>query len=72
MANLIIDDKTYDIEQLPEDAKAQVTSLQFVERELQQIGATVAVYQTARNAYLNALRPYLLAIDGAQAAPLKH
>lgn len=72
MATLTIDNKTYDIERLPDEAKAQVTSLQFVERELQQLHATLAVFQTARNAYISALMPHLVALDAQAVKPLHH
>jgi len=67
MANLIINDKTYDIEKLSDEAKAQVISLQFVDAELQRLNANIAVFQTARNGYINALQPHLAALDGVAA-----
>ena len=65
MATLTINDKSYDIEKLSEEAKAQVLSLQFVDAELARLNATLAVYQTARIGYMNALKPHLAAIDAA-------
>lgn len=62
MANLIINDKTYDIDKLSEEAKAQVVSLQFVDAEIARFNATIAVFQTARNGYIKALLPHLEAI----------
>lgn len=59
MANLIINDKTYDLDQFSDEAKAQVISLQFVDAEIQRLNAMIAVFQTARNGYLNALLPQL-------------
>lgn len=59
MANLIINNKTYDIDKLPAEALAQVQSLQFVDAELARLNATVAVFQTARNGYIKALLPHL-------------
>ncbi len=64
MPNLIIDNKSYDIDQLGDDAKAQVANLQYVETELQRLNATIAVFQTARNAYVAALRPLLATAKG--------
>lgn len=54
-----IDDKDYDLDQLSDDAKAQLTSLQFVDAELQRLNAQAAVLQTARAAYSKALNEAL-------------
>ncbi len=72
MATLSIDNKSYDIEQLSDEAKAQVASLQYVEAELQRLGATIAVFQTARNAYLSVLRPLLASANGQEIKPQQH
>lgn len=72
MATLSIDNKSYDIEQLSDEAKAQVVSLQYVETELQRLNATIAVFQTARNAYLSALRPMLASANGQEIKPQQH
>ena len=71
MAILNINDKSYDIDKLSEEAKGQMVSLQFVDAELARLNATVAVFQTARIGYLNALRPHLAAIDAGNLEP-KH
>ena len=62
MAILNINDKSYDIDKLSPEARAQMLSLQFVDAEIARLNATVAVFQTARIAYLNALTPQLEAI----------
>jgi hypothetical protein len=59
MATLTIDDKTYDLDQLSPQAMAQVKSPQFVDAELERLKATMAVFQTARVGYINALKPHL-------------
>ena len=59
MPNIKIDDKEYDIDALSEEAKNQVLSLQFVDAELARLNAQVAVHQTARIAYSNALKDML-------------
>ena len=46
----------YDIDKLSDDAKAQLVSLQFCDQELQRLQAQAAAYQTARQAYANALK----------------
>ena len=59
MATLTINDKTYDISKLSSEAKAQVTNLRFVDTEIAHLNATLAVLQTARNTYIQALMPRL-------------
>lgn len=59
MATLSINDKTYDIDKLPPEARAQMLSIQFVDAEIARMTATLAVMQTARIGYLNALAPHL-------------
>jgi hypothetical protein len=59
-----IDDKDYDFDQLSDNAKAQLASLQFVDAELQRIAAQTAVLQTARMAYAKALSEALPAGAG--------
>ena len=50
-----IDDKDYDTESLSEQAKAQLSGLQFVDQELARLQAQAAILQTARIAYAKAL-----------------
>lgn len=59
MPIIAIDEKEYELEQLSEEAKNQLASLQFVDAELQRLNAQIAVYQTARMAYANALKEVL-------------
>jgi hypothetical protein len=54
-----IDDKDYDTESLSEEAIAQLTSIQFVDQELQRLHAQAAILQTARIAYAKALNDAL-------------
>lgn len=61
MPTIKIDDKEYDFDQLSDNAKAQLASLQFVDAELQRINAQTAVLQTARMAYAKALGEALAA-----------
>ncbi len=51
-----IDGVDYQVESLSETGKAQLRSLQFVESQLQQLHDEAAVFQTARQAYLAALK----------------
>lgn len=50
-----IDNKDYELDQLSDEAKAQLASLQFVDAELQRLNGQAAVLQTARMAYAKAL-----------------
>jgi hypothetical protein len=62
MAKITIDDKDYETDDLSEDAKAQLQSLQFVINEISRIELKTAALQTARNAYAQALQ---IALDKA-------
>ena len=59
MATLTIDGKEYDTEQLSDAAKAQVTNVQIVDQRIAQLRQELAIMQTARNAYANALQAEL-------------
>jgi len=50
-----IDDAEYELDHLSDEAKAQLTSIQYVDAELARLGGLVAALQTARIAYANAL-----------------
>ena len=59
MATLKFDNKEYDLDTLSDECKAQLASIQFVEQELVRLQVKVAVLQTAKNAYLQALQKSL-------------
>jgi len=59
MTTITIDNVEYELESLSEEAKAQFTSLQFVDQKLAQLNAEAAAYQTARIGYANALNAAL-------------
>jgi hypothetical protein len=59
MPLITIDDQQYELDLLSSDAKGQLGSLQFVDAEIQRLQAQMAVYQTARVAYANALKDAL-------------
>ena len=59
MPTIKIDNQDYDLDSLSDNAKAQLQSLQFVDAELQRLSAQAAVLQTARIAYVNALKAEL-------------
>ncbi|MCW2314344.1 hypothetical protein [Rhodoferax antarcticus] len=50
MPNITIDNITYDLDTLSDEARAQLTSLQFVDSELARLTNQTAVLQTARMA----------------------
>ena len=49
----------YNTEDLTENGKAQLASLQFLEQQMAKLKSEIAVYQTARNAYAQALKSEL-------------
>ena len=59
MATLTIDGTEYDTEQLSEAAKSQVTNIQLVDQKITQLQQELAIVQTARNAYVQALQAEL-------------
>ena len=64
MANITIDNKDYDFDSLPEDAKSQLRMLQFVDSEFTRLQGQAAVFQTARIAYAKALGEALPKFEG--------
>ena len=59
MPKITIDEIEYNTEDLSENGKAQLASLQFLEVQMSKIRSEIAVYQTARNAYTAALKAEL-------------
>ena len=59
MTTISIDNKSYDLDKLSDEAKAQLASIQFVDAELARLQAKAAALQTARIAYSNALQAAL-------------
>ena len=59
MPKITIDDVEYNTEDLTDNGKAQLASLQFLEAQMNKIKSEIAVYQTARTAYINALKTEL-------------
>ena len=59
MTSIKIDDKEYNLENLSEDAKQQLASLQFVQNEIKRLEAQIAVYKTASMAYSKVLKEKL-------------
>ncbi len=63
MTQITIDDKSYDLDALSNEAKAQLGSLRFVDSEIARLQAQLAVMQTARVGYANALKAELAKTD---------
>lgn len=61
-----IDGKTYEIDQLSDEAKAQLGNIQAVDAEIQRLEQRKAIAQTARNAYARALQEELAKLEPAQ------
>ena len=59
MATIKIDNQDYDLDQLSEEVKAQLGSIQFCDQELTRLKILTASLQTAKNAYLQALKTSL-------------
>ena len=56
MTVIKIDNKDYTLESLPEQARANLASLHFVDGEIQRLQAQLAAMVTARVAYAKALQ----------------
>ncbi len=54
-----IDDVDYAIDELSDDAKAQLQGVQVAEAEMKRLNVQIALAQTARNAYMQALNAAL-------------
>ena len=70
MPTITIDNKQYDYDTLSNEAKAQLSSLQFVDSELARLQAKAAALQTARMAYSKALQAALPVTDGSDTLKL--
>jgi len=56
---ITVDGKSYDIADLSDNGKAQLASLQFTEKQLKKLKGEMSVAQTARAAYVAALKAEL-------------
>lgn len=59
MPKIKIGDLDFNTEDLTDNGKAQVASLQFLEVQMQKLRNEIAVYQTARAGYVAALKAEL-------------
>lgn len=59
MPKITVEGIDYNTEDLSENGKSQLASLQFLEVQMNRLKSEIAVYQTARNAYVVALKAEL-------------
>ena len=59
MPKITVDGIEYNTEDLTDNGKAQLASLQFLEVQMNKLKSEIAVYQTARSAYVNKLKECL-------------
>lgn len=59
MPKITVEGIEYNTEDLSENGKAQLASLQFLEVQMGKLRSEIAVYQTARNSYVAALKAEL-------------
>ena len=59
MPKFTIDNVEYNSEDLTDNGKAQLASLQFLEVQMNKIRSEIEVYQTAHNTYMEALKAEL-------------
>ena len=59
MPKMTVDGIEYNTEDISENGKAQLISLQFLEAQMAKIKSEIAVYQTARTTYIAALKAEL-------------
>ncbi|MBR9866210.1 MAG: hypothetical protein GYB20_05100 [Oceanospirillales bacterium] len=59
MSTINIDNKEFEIEALSESVKAQIISLRSCDQRMLDLQQELAIVQTARNAYANALKAEL-------------
>ena len=59
MPKITVDGVEYNTEDLSDNGKAQLASLQFLEVQMKKLQSEIAVYQTARNSYIAALKAEL-------------
>lgn len=59
MPKITVDGIEYNTEDLSDNGKAQLASLQFLEVQMSRLKSEIAVYQTARASYVAALKAEL-------------
>lgn len=64
---ITIDGTEYDVDTLSETARAQIVNLRATDQELARAQALVAMLQTARTTYANALKAELASAESGKA-----
>lgn len=59
MPKITVDGVDYNTEDLSDNGKAQLASLQFLEVQMRKLRNEIAVYETARRSYATALKAEL-------------
>jgi len=59
MTTITIDEKEYALDSLSDEAKAQIRSIQVVDQKIGDLNTQLAIMNTARNAYAQALQSLL-------------
>ena len=59
MPKITVDGIEYNTEDLSDNGKAQLASLQFLEVQMSKLQNEIAVFQTAKDAYISALKAEL-------------
>ena len=59
MPNITVDGIEYNTEDLSDNGKAQLASLQFLEVQMNKLQNEIAVFQTAKGAYVASLKAEL-------------
>ena len=63
MATINIAGIEYDLEEFSDGARAQLASMQLADQKIAQLQADLAMFQTARNAYAQALAAELPEVE---------
>ena len=58
-SSITIDDKEYVLEDMSDSSRSQLSSLQLTDQRIAQLKTDLAIAQTARNAYAQALKAEL-------------
>ncbi len=59
MPKITVDGIEYNTEDLSDNGKAQLASLQFLEVQMSKLRNEIAAFQTAKNAYISAVKAEL-------------
>ena len=68
MANITIDGKTYDLDSMSQEAKAQLSALQQCDQKINNWNMNIAIAQTARGAYASELNRLLEDVEAVEEA----